>query len=138
MIRFQELKTGDYVLAEFEGKITEGEVINLNRDEKEVCVKTGEQEYWYKPEELQPITLNEEQLMRLNFAKQETGDGTVKYMKGAFRILTPSQNAFSRYEIWYRDEKRQMLNPIAVHELQNHYLEMTKVHLTDEVFSSQL
>lgn len=137
MIRFNELKAGDYVLANFDGKVTEGEVINLNRDEKEVCVKTGEQEFWYKPEELTAIPLDEEQLMRLNFQKQVNDDGTVKYMKGAFRILTPAQNNFSRYEIWYRDEKRQILNPIHVHELQNHYLEMTKVHLTDEMFIPQ-
>ncbi len=54
-------------------------------------------------------------------------------MKGAFRIQTPQQDNFSNFEIWYRDEKRIMLHPISVHQLQNHYLEMTKVHLTDDV-----
>ena len=38
MIKFQELKVGDIVLAEFEGR-NEGEVTDLNREDKEVCVK---------------------------------------------------------------------------------------------------
>lgn len=137
MIKFNELKAGDYVLSEYEGKVSEGEVVNFNRDEKEVCVKTDTQEFWFKPEELIPIPLDDKQLTtRLGFTKEILEDGSVKYSKGAFRIALPSSDAFSRFEIWYRDEKRQMMHAIAVHELQNHYLEMTKVHLTDEVFTS--
>lgn len=40
---------------------------------------------------------------------------------------------FSAYEIWYRYEKRKIQNPIYLHELQNHFTAMTKVHLTDKV-----
>ncbi len=134
MIKFQELKAGDYVSAEYDGKITHGEVTGLNRDEKEVCVDVGVQEFWFKPEQLRPLPLDDDQLMKLNFQKQENEDGSVKYLKGAFRILIPEQDNFSRFEIWYRDEKRQVMHPIGVHELQNHYHDMTKVHLTEQAF----
>ena len=134
MIKFQDLKVGDYVLAEQDGTTWQGEVNNLNRDEKEICVDNGVQEFWFKAEQLTPLPLNEEQLMKLQFQKEEMEDGTVKYKKGAFRILIPQKDDFSKFEVWYREEKRQILQPISVHELQNHHLEMTKVHLTDETF----
>lgn len=134
MIKFQDLKKGDYVLAEQDGSTWAGEVINLNGDEKEVCVDNGVQGFWFNPEQLSPLPLDDEQLLKLNFQKEEMEDGSVKYKKGAFRILIPAKNDFSHFEMWYRDEKRQMLHPISVHQLQNHYLDMTKVHLTDEVF----
>ena len=134
MIKFQDLKVGDYVLAEQDGNTWGGEVTNLNRDEKEICVDNGVQEFWFKSEELKPLPLDEAFLMKLNFQRHENEDGTVKYMKGAFRILTPTKDDFSKFEIWYREEKRQILQPIYVHQLQNHYLEMTKIHLTDEIF----
>ncbi|MEO6454076.1 MAG: hypothetical protein ABIN97_08395 [Ginsengibacter sp.] len=134
MIKFHELKTGDYVLAEYDGKISNGEVVGFNRDEKEVCIDDGVQEFWFKADQLKPLPIDDEQLTRLNFKKEENANGSVKYLKGAFRILIPEKNNFFRFEIWYRDEKRQIMHPIGVHELQNHYLDMTKVHLTEEVF----
>lgn len=134
MIKFQDIKTGDYVLAEYDGKTTQGEVTNLNRDEKEICVNNGVQNFWFKADQLKPLPLDDEQLKKLNFQKQNNDDGTVKYLKGAFRILLFNADDFSKFEIWYRDERRHILHPIGVHDLQNHYLDMTKVHLTDEAF----
>lgn len=133
MIKFSDLKTGDYVLAESDGQAWEGEVTDFNHDEKEISVYNGIQDFWFKGEELFPLPLDENQLTKLKFQKHVNDDGSVKYMKGAFRIQTPKQDDFSHFEMWYRDEKRIMTHPIFVHQLQNHYLEMTKVHLTDEV-----
>ena len=133
MIKFNELKTGDYVLAESDGQAWQGEVTDFNHDEKEISVYNGVQEFWFKDEDLYPLPLDEEQLFKLKFQKQTNGDGSVKYSKGAFRIQTQQQDNFSHFEIWYRDEKRIMLHPISVHQLQNHHLQMTKVHLTDDV-----
>lgn len=134
MIKFQELKNGDYVLVQYDGKISQGEVMGFNRDEKEICINDGVQEFWYKAEQLNPLPLDDDQLIKLSFQKEENEDGSVKYLKGAFRILIPEKNNFSRFEIWYRDEKRQIMHSIGVHELQNHYLDMTKVHLTGHSF----
>lgn len=134
MIQFKEIKVGDFLKADNDGDILLGEVTNLNRDEKQVCVDTGTQEFWFETSQLSPIPIDEEQLMKLKFTKEAHEDGTVKYLKGAFRILTPSQGDFSRMEIWYRDERRHIMQPISIHHLQNHFHDMTKVLLNEESF----
>lgn len=133
MIKFSDLKVGDYVLAESDGQAWQGEVTDFNNDEKEIGVDNGVQKFYFKSEHLFPIPLDEATLLKMNFQKHVNEDGSVKYSKGAFRVQTPKQDDFSQFEIWYRDEKRHILSPIALHELQNHYLAMTKVHLTDKV-----
>lgn len=134
MIKFQEIQIGDFLIADNDGDKRQGEVTNLNRDEKQVCVNTGAQDFWYEPAQLSAIPLDEAQLSKLQFHKQANDDGTVKYMKGAFRILLNHDGDFSKFEIWYRDERRHMMQPICVHNLQNHFLEMTKVHLNEGSF----
>jgi hypothetical protein len=133
MIKFSDLKNGDYVLAESDSQVWAGEVTDFNHDEKEICVYNGVQDFWFKDIELYPLPLDENQLLKLKFQKHLNEDSSIKYMKGAFRIQTPKQDDFSNFEIWYRDEKRIITQPISVHQLQNHYHEMTKVHLTDDV-----
>ena len=135
MIKFKEIKVGDYVMADNDGDKVQGEVTNLNGDEKQVCADTGAQEFWFETEQLSGIPLDEEQLLKLKFRKEEQEDGTVKYLKGAFRILLPTKGDFSKMEIWYRDERRHILQPITVHQLQNHFHDMTKVPLDDEPFN---
>ena len=134
MIKFHEIKVGDYLIADNDGDQCRGEVTSLNGDEKQVCVDTGDQEFWYETSQLSSIPLSEEQLLNLKFNKELHEDGTIKYLKGAFRILVPNQNDFSKMEIWYRDERRHITHPISVHLLQNHFHEMTKVLLNDESF----
>ena len=130
MIKFSELRKGDYVLAESDGQAWQGEVTDFNNDEKEIAVNNGVQEFYFKSEDLYPIPLDEEQLLKMKFQKHVNDDGSIKYMKGAFRI----QDNFSNFEIWYRDEKRVIMQPIYLHQLQNHYEAMTKVHLTNQAF----
>jgi hypothetical protein len=132
MIKFSDLKQGDYVLAESDGQAFRGEVTDFNSDEKEIAVNNGVQEFYFKSGDLYPIPLDEEELLKLKFTKQVNPDGTVKYLKGAFRIQTPEQDNFSNFEVWYRDERRVIQHHIALHILQNHYLAMTKVHLSDQ------
>lgn len=132
MIKYNELKTGDYVLADNEGDIRFGEITQVNWDERQACVDTGVQEFWFTPDQLQPIPLTDLELQRLQFEREDLPDGRVKYKKGAFRMLLPAADDFSSFEIWYREEHRHILHPIHVHELQNHFYAMTKVHLTME------
>ena len=134
MIKFSELRKGDYVLAESDGQAWQGEGTDFNNDEKEIAVNNGVQEFYFKSEDLYPIPLDEEQLLKMKFQKHVNDDGSIKYMKGAFRIQTPDQDNFSNFEIWYRDEKRVIMQPIYLHQLQNHYEAMTKVHLTNQAF----
>ncbi len=135
MIKFHDIKVGDYLIADNDGDKQQGEVTNINGDEKQICVDNGTQEFWYELDQLSPIPLDESQLLKLQFQKQENEDGTVKYLKGAFRILLPAKNDFSHFEIWYRDEHRHIMQPIFVNNLQNHFYEMTKVHLNNESFA---
>lgn len=129
MIKFQELKPGDLVMAEFEGERVEGVVKDLNRQEKEVCVETPVQAFWFTPDHLYAIPLNEAQLLKLGFVRHENEDGTVKYMKDSFRVLIPKRDDFTHFDIWWREDRRHISTPIFVHELQNHYYQMTKVEL---------
>jgi len=135
MIKFSDLKIGDYVMVDFEGKMWRGEVMDLNRDEKQICVETEVQDFWYEPEHVYPIPLNDEELMWLNFTKEEMEDGSTKYKKGAFRLEIPERDNFSSLEMWYREDIRHNPQVHYVHELQNQYLQMTKVHLTNEVIA---
>lgn len=129
MIKFSEIKPGDIVMAEYEGQQWQGTVKDLNKEDKEVCVETDVQEFWFTPEHLFAIPLDESQLVKLGFHKQENPDGTVKYMKDSFRILLPHGGDFSTMEIWWREDKRHINQHLNVHNLQNHYYDMTKVEL---------
>jgi hypothetical protein len=129
MIKLSHIKPGDLVLAEYEGQQVEGVVKDLNREDKEICVDTGVQEFWYTPEHLFPIALDEKQLTKLGFQKEEQADGAVKYKKDSFRLLVPRRGDFSTFEIWWREDRRHVHGPISVHDLQNHYYDMTKVEL---------
>lgn len=134
-MKFNELKAGDFVIVNNEGDLKQGEITAINTNEKQICVNNGTQDFWYELDQLSPIPLNEEQLLKLKFTKQINADGTVKYLKGAFRMLLSAEGDFSKFEIWYRDEKRHIMQPIFVHQLQNHFLDMTKVHLNEAAFS---
>jgi len=118
------------VLAEFEGQQSEGVVVDLDREDKEVSVETPVQAFWFTPDHLFPILLNDDQLMKFGFEKKTMDDGSVKYGKGPFRLLLPAKDDFSTFEIWYREDKRHINHPISVHELQNHHHDMTKMDLT--------
>jgi len=132
MIKFNDIQIGDFVIGEYDGKKWEGQVTHLNGDEKQVCVQTDVQEFWFEQEHLFAIPLSEEQLLKLNFTKQATDDGGTKYMKGPFRIVVPVADNFSQMDIWYREDRRHNPDIHFVHQLQNHYLQMTKVHLTKD------
>ena len=134
MLKFSELKTGDYVFADNDGDKKRGEVTNVNADEKQVCIDTGAQSFWYEMNQVSAVPINDNELTNLKFHKHTNDDGTIKYSKGAFRILISKDADFSRMEIWYRDETRHIVTPLDLHQLQNHYYEMTKVHLNDASF----
>lgn len=129
MIKFSNIKPGDIVMTEYEGQQRQGVVTDLNHEDKEVCVETDVQEFWFTPEHLFPVPLDESQLTKLGFQKQENSDGTVKYMKDSFRVLLPHKDDFSTMEMWWREDRRHVHQPFYVHDLQNHYYQMTKVEL---------
>lgn len=128
MVKITDLKAGDIVMVMEEGVEREGKVTEIQRNQNLVCINNGVQDFWYSPAEILSIPLNEEQLLKLGFLRQDTDNG-IKYLKGPFRILLPKDGNFSNFEIWYREDRRNFHTPLTLHELQNHYLDMTKVHL---------
>ncbi|HVY76079.1 MAG TPA: hypothetical protein VG890_14695 [Puia sp.] len=130
MIKFHEVRPGDLVQVDYEGQRFEGQVTELDHEDKLVRVEHGDQDFWYAPADLYSIPLDDEQLRKLHFSQEENGDRSVKYARGPFRILLPEKGRFHDFEIWYREDHRQITEPIGVHQLQNHYHQMTKVDLT--------
>lgn len=127
-MKLTELKPGDWVRIDDEGVDREGTVVRVSNEEHEVCIDNGVQEFWYSLDHVYGIALNEEQLFRLGFEKMDDDNG-VKYGKGPFRLRVASANDFSTVDAWYREDHRHFDRPIMVHELQNIYLQMTKVLL---------
>ncbi len=129
MIKIHELKVGDIVMADYEGQRSEGEVVGLDGEERKANIQTPVQEFWYDDKDLYPIPLDEDQLMKFHFVKEDLDGGAVKYKFGPFRILLAEKGNFSHFEMWYREDRRHISRPLSVHELQNHYHAMTKVDL---------
>jgi hypothetical protein len=131
MIKISDLKEGDLVMVDFEGTLMEGEVLEVNNGQKLAKVLTnGQNEFWYAGEVLKPIPLSDAALKKINFTREDQPDGSVKYLKGAFRVQLERPDDFNNISFWYREDKRHVNQQIALHELQNYYLNMTKVHLT--------
>ena len=128
MLKIGNLKAGDIVSLNDEGVIREGTVVSVSHEENQALVDNGVQEFWYSPEEMDALPLNEDQLMKFGFSREEL-DGGVKYKKDSFRLVTPKKGDFSNVEMWWREDKRHFSFPLGVHELQNLHHDMTKVPL---------
>lgn len=128
MLKINHLKSGDIIMIDDEGIQREGTVVSVSQEENQALVNNGVQEFWYSPAEMTAVPLDESQLLRLGFSKEDF-DGGVKYKKDSFRLVTPRAGNFSNIDMWWREDRRHFGFPIAVHELQNLYLDMTKVHL---------
>jgi hypothetical protein len=128
MLKIGDLKQGDIILVNDEGISREGTVIQVSYEENQALVDNGVQEFWYSPEEMHSLPLDENQLIRLGFVREDM-NGAVKYKKDSFRLVTPKKGDFSNVEMWWREDKRHFSFPLGVHELQNLHLAMTKVPL---------
>lgn len=135
MIPFSHIKTGNYFKIRDGETLREGIVRNIDLGSKQVEVYNGIQDFWYNTEELVPIIVDDFQLKRLQFTAEPREEGGWKYKKGAFRIYLPQEGRFDQMTLKYRDEVRHIHGPMYVHELQNHFHEMTKVLLDDTVYA---
>ena len=70
-------------------------------------------------------------MTQLKFEKETTPEGFIKYKHGPFRVVIERPDDFSHSRIWYREDKRQIGYALMVHQLQNHYRQMTNVELTE-------
>jgi len=130
MIRFQDIKVGDIIQADFSDQRFDCVVTELNHEDRQVCVHNGDQDDWFEPNDLYPIPVDDIQLQKLGFEKKLNDDKSVKYMRGPFRLMIPASGQFTEFEIWYREDRRHIHHSMGVHELQNFYHQMTKVDLS--------
>jgi hypothetical protein len=129
MVKISELKEGDIVHILDAGVERIGTVSDITREDNMACIDNGVQEFWYAPEDIVPVPLTEDQLINtLGFEKEVSSEG-VKYKKGPFRVVVHDPGNYTNLDVWYREDRRHFNHPIYVHELQNHYLQMTKVPL---------
>jgi len=128
MLKIGNLKAGDIISVNDEGIVREGTVVSISHEENQALVDNGVQEFWYSPSEMEALPLNEDQLMKLGFTKEDQ-DGAVKYKKDSFRLVTPKKGDFSNIEMWWREDRRHFSFPLGVHELQNLHHDMTKIPL---------
>ena len=130
MLKLGELKQGDIIALNDEGVQREGTVVRISHEERQALVNNGVQEFWYDLDNIQPIPLDEGQLLRLGFTKEDmNGSPAIKYKKDSFRLVLPKEGDFSHIEMWWREDRRHFDFPLGVHQLQNLYHDMTKVPL---------
>ncbi|MBP1650300.1 MAG: hypothetical protein H6Q26_457 [Bacteroidetes bacterium] len=132
MINLHDVKAGDTVIVEYEGEKHEGLVLEVNREDKQVCVQTGEQEFWYELADVYPIPLSEEQLLKLQFTKENISpdpDNRRIYVRGPFSVMFHELDGREAIRLDYRDEHREIKGALTVNQLQNHYHAMTNFHL---------
>ena len=96
MLKIGDLKHGDIITVDDEGVMREGTVVKINHEEKMALVDNGVQEFWYTQEEMHPVPLDENQLTRLGFTREEA-DGAVKYKRDSFRLVTPKKGRLFQY-----------------------------------------
>jgi hypothetical protein len=129
MVKITDLKEGDIVHVLEGGIEKEGVIVDRDNYNHMVLIDNGIQEFWYSQEDIVPVPITEDKLINtLGFEKEETADG-VKFKKGPFRILVHDPGNYTNMDIWYREDRRHFSHPLYVHELQNHHLDMTKMHL---------
>lgn len=132
MINLHEVKVDDTVIAAYEGKEQEGRVLEVNHEDKQVCVLTADgNEFWYGPDSLFPIPLSEAELIKLKFQKDEAASANGKnvYERGPFRVSIYESGGQPHIDLHYRDENRNIIGKLTVNQLQNHYHQMTNFHL---------
>ena len=128
MLKLGDLKQGNLIYVNHDGEQREGTVVKISPENRQTLVQNGVQEFWYNLDEIQPIPLDENQLVKLGFIKEEV-NGSVKYKRDSFRLVTPRAGDFSSIEMWWREDRRHFNFLIGVHDLQNLYYDMNKVTL---------
>ncbi len=129
MIKISDLKEGNIVHILDEGVEKPGRVDKVSREENQAFIDNGVQEFWYNPDEIVPVPMSEDRLLNLLGFEKELMEEGMKFKKGAFRILVKDPGNYTSIDVWYREEHRNFNQPLYLHELQNHHLDMTKVPL---------
>lgn len=131
MIPINEVSLGNWVQINLDGQLLVGKV--ERKSVERIGVASEAELGWYFPDDVYPIPLNEEWLYFLQFkdsADPELNGYGRAYTHGPFLLHYPDKNndayaVLSCHGVHNQEIKRRM----SVHDLQNHYHEMTKVFI---------
>lgn len=131
MIKFSEIKKGDIVNVRFEDSVKTGRVVRADWGEKKVLVAHGDQEFGYNLEDISSIPLTTDILKILGFLPSSdpvlTKDANA-YIRGPFVVRYPRNDNDSML-LSFRDEHRKISSNTTLNQFQNHFQDMTNVHL---------
>jgi hypothetical protein len=130
MLKLNELKAGDIVLADFEGQKRVGDVIEVSRGDHKARIAHDETEYWYDLNDVYAVPLDDAILTELGFTQAESGADGILYVRGPFSLQLVTAGEDKHSLLHYRDETRHVHNLTYLHELQNHYKGMTNHELS--------
>ena len=134
MINLHHLKSGDTVITNYGGVEKPGKILQVDHEDKKVLVATDDDtnEFWYDLDNLYAVPLDENTLLRLQFHLDEAQSGNGKgklFVRGPFSVRFLEPGSSPLLQLHYRDETRNLVEPITLNELQNHYHAMTNFHL---------
>ena len=130
MLKLTELKSGDIVLADFEGQLRVGDVLDVSYGDKKALVAHDESEFWYDLNNIYAVPLEDGILSELGFAKSNGNPNASVYQRGPFTLEWVNNGEDAHSLLHYRDETRHVHNLKYLHELQNHYKGMTNFELS--------
>ncbi len=130
MLKLNEVREGDIVLADFEGQRRVGDVLEVSRGDRKARIAHGENEFWYDMNHIYAVPLDPEILAELGFTKTASDDGSVVFERGPYSIQYVRNEQDSFCLLHYRDETRQVHNMDYLNQLQHHYKGMTNFELS--------
>ena len=130
MLKLNELKAGDIVLADFEGQKRVGDVIEVSRGDHKARIAHDETEYWYDLNDVYAVPLDDAIRAELGFTQAESRADGILYVRGPFSLQLVTAGEDKHSLLHYRDETRHVNNLTYLHELQNHYQRMTNHELS--------
>jgi hypothetical protein len=130
MLKLNEVREGDIVLADFEGQKRVGDVLEVSRGDKKARIAHGENQFWYDLQHIFAVPLEPEILHELGFRRTSSEDDVVVFERGPFsmRFVRTANDRYS--ELHYRDETRHVHHMDYLHQLQHHYRAMTNFELS--------
>jgi hypothetical protein len=130
MLKLTELKAGDIVLADFEGQMRVGDVLDVSWGDKKALIAHNESEFWYEINNIYAVPLDHDILTELGFSRANGNTTGTVYQRGPFTLEIVDNGQDNHSLLHYRDETRHVHGLKYLHQLQKHYKGMTNFERT--------
>ena len=74
MLKLTELKAGDIVLADFEGQMRVGDVLDVSWGDKKALIAHNESEFWYEINNIYAVPLDHDILTELGYSHSDEAE----------------------------------------------------------------